>query len=345
MAETEREKFEALYGKRGETQLPMSSWDAFFDVWQAARASLPSRLADAGKAIDGVIPEDGKDGGHIAKRIERWYVEGLYSRDLSACSYNELTLAERWWRRGCNSAVRIAASQDIEDVPELNLSNYNADDVDTLNDWAIRAHTILRDRASLPAPEFMHDDDGELLMDWSPAKGRMVTLSLRADGRLSYAIKWDDESSHGQAQMPSLPAPLPDETLRNLSEVIHGHTADLRSCASMLFSEFPALMPTGDELLKAAEELHDALDTALRARHGADTERARSDEKETSGVMGEELARQCLEALTLSSVTMKIASTKFLQGGKDSMRDRMEGTLATIADTLAALREAMEPKP
>jgi hypothetical protein len=51
-------------------------------------------------------------------------------------------------------------------------------------------------------PEFDRDDDGELLMDWSPSPGRVVTLSLRKDGRLSYAVLWDGEKLHGAAQMP-----------------------------------------------------------------------------------------------------------------------------------------------
>lgn len=50
--------------------------------------------------------------------------------------------------------------------------------------------------------EVDRDTDGELLIDWSPGQGRMVTLSLRADGRLSYAFTWDDEKAHGTAQMP-----------------------------------------------------------------------------------------------------------------------------------------------
>jgi hypothetical protein len=51
--------------------------------------------------------------------------------------------------------------------------------------------------------EIDRDTDGELLIDWSPSKGRMVTLSLRADGRLSYAFTWDGEKAHGTAQMPA----------------------------------------------------------------------------------------------------------------------------------------------
>jgi len=62
----------------------------------------------------------------------------------------------------------------------------------------------LNDTPGVPAPaEVDRDNDGELLIDWSPGPGRMVTLSLRADGRLSYAFTWDGEKSHGTAQMPA----------------------------------------------------------------------------------------------------------------------------------------------
>ena len=50
--------------------------------------------------------------------------------------------------------------------------------------------------------EVDRDNDGELLIDWSPGPGRMLTMSLRADGRLSYAFTWDGEKAHGTAQMP-----------------------------------------------------------------------------------------------------------------------------------------------
>jgi hypothetical protein len=57
--------------------------------------------------------------------------------------------------------------------------------------------------------EFDRDTDGELLIDWSPAPGRMLSLSLRADGRMAYAFHWDGETAHGTAQMPVASA-LPD---------------------------------------------------------------------------------------------------------------------------------------
>lgn len=39
----------------------------------------------------------------------------------------------------------------------------------------------------LPQPELSLDSDGEVLFDWSPSAGRMVTVALREDGRISYA--------------------------------------------------------------------------------------------------------------------------------------------------------------
>lgn len=65
------------------------------------------------------------------------------------------------------------------------------------------------------AAEVDRDSDGELLIDWSPGQGRMVSLSLRADGRLSYAFTWDGEKAHGTAQMPAASSNL-KEDLRKL---------------------------------------------------------------------------------------------------------------------------------
>jgi hypothetical protein len=65
---------------------------------------------------------------------------------------------------------------------------------------------LLASSEPLPAqspPEFDRDTDGELLIDWAPGTGRMLTLSLRADGRLAYAFHWDGEKAHGTVQMPA----------------------------------------------------------------------------------------------------------------------------------------------
>lgn len=41
----------------------------------------------------------------------------------------------------------------------------------------------------LPVPELSLDDDGEVMFDWSPAPGRMLTVTLRYDGRMTYAAR------------------------------------------------------------------------------------------------------------------------------------------------------------
>lgn len=61
--------------------------------------------------------------------------------------------------------------------------------------------SVLAD-ADADGVEVDRDSDGELLIDWSPGKGRMISMTLRDDGRLSYAFTWDGESAHGTAQMP-----------------------------------------------------------------------------------------------------------------------------------------------
>ena len=56
--------------------------------------------------------------------------------------------------------------------------------------------------AALPgtvqAPELSMDHDGELLLDWRGNSGAMLTVSLRADGRLSYAARLSSRNvDHG----------------------------------------------------------------------------------------------------------------------------------------------------
>ncbi|MBC7602749.1 MAG: hypothetical protein H7255_08840 [Ramlibacter sp.] len=82
----------------------------FFSAEQVTAYVAASRPAP----IEGVVPEDGLDGGHIADRIERWFVEGLYAADASKCPYTEATIAERWWRRGCNATLRNNHVAELE---------------------------------------------------------------------------------------------------------------------------------------------------------------------------------------------------------------------------------------
>jgi hypothetical protein len=43
--------------------------------------------------------------------------------------------------------------------------------------------------SDVPAPDLGLDEDGEVTFDWAGTNGRMITLALRTDGRLSYACR------------------------------------------------------------------------------------------------------------------------------------------------------------
>src|SRR5665647_687905 len=49
----------------------------------------------------------GMDDKNIANRLDRWFIEGLHAADLRLCPYNEDTLPEKWWMRGCNHAIML----------------------------------------------------------------------------------------------------------------------------------------------------------------------------------------------------------------------------------------------
>ena len=53
----------------------------------------------------------------------------------------------------------------------------------------------------LPAPELSLDSDGEVAFDWVGSGGRLLTLTLRADGRISYAARLSTrDSDYGTKQ-------------------------------------------------------------------------------------------------------------------------------------------------
>lgn len=71
------------------------------------------------------------------------------------------------WRAISKEIEALAASAppadpDIEQCPELNLNNYDADDVAVLNDWAVRAAALLAHLRRGVAPSVQELPRGEL---------------------------------------------------------------------------------------------------------------------------------------------------------------------------------------
>ena len=72
----------------------------------------------------------------------------------------------------------------------------------------------------LPSPELTLDDDGEISFFWSGDGKRMLTVSLRADGRLSYAARLSAlDRQHGTK-------PFTDEIPRTIVECIQQVAGD-----------------------------------------------------------------------------------------------------------------------
>ncbi|MFZ0285248.1 MAG: hypothetical protein WAL32_08450 [Terriglobales bacterium] len=55
---------------------------------------------------------------------------------------------------------------------------------------------------SIPIPEVAPDPDGEVSFDWIGKAGKMFSVSVGADGRISYAGRFSDKSkTHGIEQL------------------------------------------------------------------------------------------------------------------------------------------------
>jgi hypothetical protein len=71
---------------------------------------------------------------------------------------------------------------------------------------------------SLPIPEVAADPDGEISFDWIGTTGKMFSVSIGADGRLSYAGRFSDTSKiHGMEQLSET---LPREILVGIEKAI-----------------------------------------------------------------------------------------------------------------------------
>lgn len=79
------------------------------------------------------------------------------------------------------------------------------------------AFVMLLPRA-LPIPEVAPDTDGEIAFDWIGKSGKMFSVSIGADGRISYAGRFGDKSkTHGTEQLSEI---LPREILLGIEKAL-----------------------------------------------------------------------------------------------------------------------------
>jgi hypothetical protein len=70
---------------------------------------------------------------------------------------------------------------------------------------------------SFPNPEVAADPDGEISFDWSKS-GKMFSVSISGEGRVSYAGRFSDKSKiHGIEQLSET---IPSEVLRGIEKTI-----------------------------------------------------------------------------------------------------------------------------
>lgn len=61
-----------------------------------------------------------------------------------------------------------------------------------------------------PTPEFSHEGDGCLSVDFSPAKGQMLTISISPTTTF-WALTWDGAKANGSESIPALQSNAVDE--------------------------------------------------------------------------------------------------------------------------------------
>ena len=67
--------------------------------------------------------------------------------------------------------------------------------------FSLAQRLLLALPSSLVAPEMSIDSDGEIAFDWRGQKNKMVTITLRSDGRLTYAAYFSaSDKDHGTKQ-------------------------------------------------------------------------------------------------------------------------------------------------
>lgn len=84
--------------------------------------------------------------------------------------------------------VRSASSWVFDDLQLLALES----EVSIANNKAfmLAQRFLLALPSQLPPPELAFDDDGEIAFDWRNSRGFLLSLTLREDGRLSYAARF-----------------------------------------------------------------------------------------------------------------------------------------------------------
>lgn len=112
-----------------------------------------------------------------------------------------------------------AAQVELEILDLLELGHVDAEltPVDQETVLAALGFAALLPR-SLPSPEIASDPDGEVSFDWSGPAGKMFSVSVSRNGRISFAGRFGATSKiHGTEQLSEI---LPHEIVRGIQKVV-----------------------------------------------------------------------------------------------------------------------------
>src|SRR5438105_2938375 len=88
---------------------------------------------------------------------------------------------------GLKASIPAGSSSAFNDLQAL--AQEHSSDVHSSKNFLLALRFLLALPTYLPAPELALDEDGEVSFDWRGSGGRLLTATLREDGRLSYAAR------------------------------------------------------------------------------------------------------------------------------------------------------------
>ena len=129
--------------------------------------------------------------------------------------------AQRIARLACNASASLRGSPQMRAFDELRSLReiYGGNEVRlTERTYAMARRFLQRLPPGTSAPEASLDPDGEIAFDWFGPRGKNFSISVRHDGRLSYAGRLAQEVSvHGTDELVDT---VPRRILETIAEVV-----------------------------------------------------------------------------------------------------------------------------
>lgn len=116
---------------------------------------------------------------------------GASAKEVARITFSALT--------GLKSGLRAGSTLVFNDLQTL--AQENNTEVKESPAFLLAQQFLLALPTNIPAPELALDSDGEISFDWKGPGGQLMTVTLREDGRISYASRISVyDKDHGTKQ-------------------------------------------------------------------------------------------------------------------------------------------------